>query len=165
MSEVNYDVLMRPFPQQAIKQRRGANGVALSYVEAHTVIRRLVEATGNEFDFRVLGIDIQDNLVMATVELAIGNSKRQQVGTVRMNGGNNDDAVKAAISDGLKKAATLFSVGLELYGPDYEAQLTQPGPAARPAQTTPVQAKPQGNGGNGNGNGQRRAAFSPIQRG
>ena len=28
---------------------------------------------------------------------------------------------KGAVSDALKKAATLFGVGLELYGPDYEA--------------------------------------------
>lgn len=128
-----------------------------------------MEATGNSFNFKVLGIDIQDNLVLATVELEIAGNKRQHVGTQRMNGGNNDDAVKAAISDAVKKCATLWEVGLELYGPDYEAE-TQTTPTTRP-----VQAPRQYDGGSGNnGNGHReavgatsgrRVGFRPIQQG
>lgn len=159
MSEISFDILARPFPKEAIKQRKGANGVMLSYVECHSVIRRLIEATGNNFNFRVLGIDIQDNLVMATVELEIAGNIRQHVGTQRMNGGNNDDAVKAAISDALKKCSTLFSVGLDLYGPDYETEKIPSVAASRPVQTQPQQGS-----GNGNGNGQRRPAFKPLER-
>lgn len=168
MNEVSNEVLTRAFPREAIKQRRGASGKALSYVEAHSVIRRLIEATGNNFAFRVLSIDIQDTLVMATVELELpGLGKRQHVGTQRMNGGNNDDAVKAAISDGLKKSSTLFGVGLELYGPDYEADQPQQAPASRP-----VQSRPQPSSNNGNGHRElvgatnsRRVGFRPIQQG
>ena len=76
MSEVNYDILTRPFPASAIKQRRGNGNVMLSYLETHSVIRRLLEAD-KAFNFRVLGIDMKDNLVMATVELEVGSSKRQ----------------------------------------------------------------------------------------
>lgn len=137
MSEVNYEILTRPFPREAIKQRKGSGGMVLSYLEAHAVIRRLVEATGNNYGFRVLAVDVQDALVTATVELEIAGSKRQQVGSQRMNGGNNDDAIKAAISDGLKKAATLFGVGLELYGPDYEAEPQHSALTTRPAQAQP----------------------------
>lgn len=134
MSEVNLETLTRPFPKEAIRQRKGANGMVLSYVEAHSIIRRLIESTGNDFGFRVLDINMQDGLVMATVELEIGGSKRQHVGTQRMNGGNDDDCVKAAISDAIKKCATLFGVALELYGMDYESG---PATAPRPAQTAP----------------------------
>jgi len=164
MSEIDYDLLTRPFPREAIRQRKGANGNYINYVEAHTVIRRLIEATGNDFSFRVLGIDIQDGLVMATVELELAGSKRQHVGTQRMNGGNDDDCVKAAISDAIKKCATLFGVALELYGTDYQPA---PAPAPRPAQTAPQNA-PQGNNGGGNGGGYRRpnqvrTGFRPLQ--
>lgn len=169
MPEVNHEVLTRRFPKEAIKQRKGANGLYLNYVEAHSVIRRLIEATNNNFNFRVLGIDQTADLVMATVELEIGGSKRQHVGTAR-TAGNPDDAVKAAISDAIKKCATLFGVALELYGTDYEADMptTQP---ARPAQPQSRQFS-----GNGNGNGRRetiaasasteptrRIGFRPVQ--
>lgn len=169
MSEVNYEALTRPFPREAIKQRKGASGKMLSYVEAHSVIRRLVEATSNNFQFRVLAVDIQDNLVLATVELEIAGNKRQHVGTQRMNGGNNDDAVKAAISDAIKKCATLWGVGLELYGPDYEAEQPQAVPTTRPVQA--LRQSTAGNGNNGNGHREpvgatngRRVGFRPIQQ-
>lgn len=167
MSEVNYEVLTKPFPASAVKQRKGASGKMLSYLEAHSVVRRLIQSTGNNYDFRVLGVDIQDTLVTATVELEIAGSKRQQVGSQRMNGGNNDDAIKAAISDGLKKAATLFGVGLELYGPDYESEKAQPVQSARPVQAQPQpQSQPEPNGGNGNGERRptgARVGFRPLQ--
>lgn len=168
MSEVNYEVLTKPFPANAVKQRKGQSGKMLSYLEAHAVIRRLIEATGNSFGFSVLGVDIQDTLVTATVELEIAGSKRQQVGSQRMNGGNNDDAIKAAISDGLKKAATLFGVGLELYGPDYESEAPQHSQSARPVQSQPEPqssdeyARTQRQGGNGNGQ-RTRVGFRPLQ--
>lgn len=169
MSEVSYEALTRPFPREAIKQRKGASGKMLSYVEAHSVIRRLVEATSNNFQFRVLAVDIQDNLVLATVELEIAGNKRQHVGTQRMNGGNNDDAVKAAISDAIKKCATLWGVGLELYGPDYEAEQPQATPTTRPVQTPRTSVG--GNGNNGNRHREpvgvtssRRVGFRPIQQ-
>ena len=169
MSEVNYEALSRPFPREAIKQRRGNGGQSLSYVETHTVIRRLIEATGNKFDFRVLQIDQTADLVMATVELEIpGLGKRQHVGVHRIKGTTDDDAVKSSISDGVKKAFSLFSSGyLNLWGPDHEAEQPQATPATRP-----VQAPRQSIGGNGNGHREpvgttsgRRVGFRPIQQG
>jgi len=165
MGEINYEVLQRPFPREAIKQRKGGNGKYLNYVEAHTVIRRIIEATGNDFNFRVLNVDFRDGLILATVEMELAGSKRQHVGTQRMNGGMDDDVVKAAISDGFKKAATLFGVALELYCPDSE---TAPAVAPRPAQNVP-QGNNGGNGNGGsNGGGYRRAnqvrsGFRPLQ--
>ena len=165
MDAVDYEALQRPFPRESIRTRRGAGNNVISYIACHDVIRRVIDSTGNNYGFRVLAIDMQDGLVMATVELEIGGSVRQHVGTQRMNGGNDDDVVKAAISDGLKKAATLFGVGLELYSTDSQ---TAPAPAPRPAQTAP-QGNNGGNGNGGNNNGgyrrpnQVRSGFRPLQ--
>lgn len=161
MSEVNHGILARPFPKEAIKQRKGNGGIYLNYVETHTVIRRLIEATGNCFDFRVLNIDQKDGLVIATVELHIpGLGTRQHCGTARVVGGNDEDTVKCAISDAVKKVASLAMPSLlALYGPDYEAEQPQPAAQARPAhtrpmatgvsQTRPVSARPVATAGNG----------------
>jgi hypothetical protein len=112
--------LMEPFPPQAIKTRQGGGSKRLSYVEGHTVIHRLIAATGNQFDLRVLSVDQKGDLMTALVELTIpGLGSRQHMGVQKIAPNAGEDLVKGAITDAMKKAATLFGVGLELYGPDY----------------------------------------------
>lgn len=142
MSEVNYDILTKPFPKEAIKQRRGNGGIMLNYVSVQDCLRRLIKATGNKFGFKVLAVEIRDGLAMATVELEIDGSKRQHIGTQRINGANDDDAVKASISDAIKKCLTLWGCGLDLAGPDLEAVRLQTAAQARPAQARPVAVSP-----------------------
>jgi hypothetical protein len=51
---------------------------------------------------------------------------------------------KGAISDAIKKAATLFGVGLDLYGPDYEAGEIDDQPVSqRPAPARNAPTRPQ----------------------
>ena len=123
------DVLMRPFPESAIKQRQGGGGRMLSYLQGHTVIHRLIEATANQFDVVVTDLKREGDLMLATVALTIpGLGTRQHIGVqVMSNTAGGEDVVKGAITDAIKKAATLFGVGLELYGPDYESgEVEQP---------------------------------------
>lgn len=146
--------LGQPFPASALKQRTAGGGKALTYIEGHTCINRLNAATGNHWDFRIVGIESRDVpvsrngqtrtdlLMMATVELTIpGLGARQHVGVQLVSPGSGEDLVKGCVTDALKKAATLFGVGIELYGPDYgsddAAPLQADGPVAR---TMPPQA-------------------------
>lgn len=128
--DVNHDLLTQPFPREAIRQRKGGGNKMLEYVEGHTVIHRLNAATGNSWSFRVLDLTTrtittdrgQSTLLTAKVELEIpGLGARQHIGVQMVNDAGGEDLAKGAITDALKKAATLFGVGLELYGPDYEA--------------------------------------------
>lgn len=147
--------LMQPFPREAIKQRRGGGGRSLDYIEGHTVIRRLIHATGNEFDIDVLDLTWRDDLLLATVQLTIpGLGRRQHIGVQKVSAGGGEDLVKGAVTDAIKKAATLFGVGLELYGPDYDAdddaQHSQPHrggapsrPVARERTSLPSQDRPR----------------------
>lgn len=141
------DILRRPFPKEAIKRRvvHKASGTKVDYVEGHTVILRLIEATENQFDVRIVNLNMGDNLVTATVELTIpGLGSRQHIGVQKVND-KQEDLVKGAITDALKKAATLFGVALELYGDDYEAHSDPAAndsqrkrqPARNPAPTQP----------------------------
>lgn len=148
---VNLEALTRPFPKSAIRQRKGGGGVTLDYLEGHTVIRRLNEATGNNWSLSVLDISERtmggQTLIMARVALTIpGHGSREALGVQMVNERGGEDLLKGAITDALKKAATLFGVGLELYGPDYEAgEAQQP---QRPPQATqrPVQPFQQAGG-------------------
>jgi len=126
--------LTKPFPKEAIKQRQGGGGRSFDYVPGHTVIHRLNAATENQWSFRVIDITtrtittqrdgrtFESTLMTATVELDIhGLGARQHMGVQMVNDSGGEDLVKGAITDALKKAATLFGVGLELYGPDVES--------------------------------------------
>lgn len=130
---VNLDTLTRPFPREAIKQREAVRGgKKLDYVEGHTVIHRLNEATGNQWEFAVrdlhtsvVGQDQRgDDIILVRAHVALtlpGLGTREHIGVQAVRANAGEDLVKGAVTDALKKAATLFGVGLELYGPDYEA--------------------------------------------
>ena len=131
MSKELLDALSEPFPQAAIKQRQGGGGKMLDYLEGHTIIHRLNNATGGTWDFRVVSLDWRESLLLATVELTIpGLGTRQHIGIQEVKN-NSSDLVKGAITDALKKVATLFGVGLSLYGPDFAEEAKPPPPDPR----------------------------------
>lgn len=127
------DGLGQPFPLEAIKTREGGGKRRLSYVEGHTVIRRLNEVCG-EWSFSVIREWNEGDLLKAHGCLTIpGLGSREHIGVQKVSPNGGEDLHKGAITDSLKKCATLFGVGLELYGPDYEGEpddpRRNPGPA------------------------------------
>jgi len=128
------EALGKPFPKAAIKKHKTKG---FDYIEGHTIIHRLNAATDNCWDFQVkslqfdpVGVDKNGQpitKVLAHVAINIeGLGRREHIGvqTVYVSG---EDLVKGAITDALKKCATLFGPALELYGSDYEAEAdTQP---------------------------------------
>lgn len=132
-------LLTEEFPRDALQTREQYDPEtkrkkALTYVDAATVFRRLIRATDNSFDVAVVNQEIRPFgstksgnerlLLVATVRITIpGMGSREHVGVQVVNAASGgEDLWKGAVSDGIKKAATLFGVGLELYGPDYEAE-------------------------------------------
>jgi hypothetical protein len=112
--------LSEPFPTAAIKQRDGGGKRKFDYVEAHTVIHRLNDATGGVWDSKVVSLDWHGDLLIAIVELTIpGLGTRQHIGVQKVSANGGEDLVKGAVSDAIKKVGTLFGIGLDLYGPDY----------------------------------------------
>jgi hypothetical protein len=131
--------LEAPFPDHAIKNRKGGGGSSFDYVEGFTIIRRLNEATGGTWDWAIRSFEFRplpptkmgkdQSLVVVTGELTIpGLGTRAGVGVQKVSEDGGEDLVKGASTDALKKAATLFGVALDLYGPDYEGDLRPPPP-------------------------------------
>ena len=112
------EALSKPFPSSEIKEREGGGGKKLKYVTGASVIRRLIEATENNYSTKLVGekyltIGGKDAMLVI-VELTIPQlGSRQGYGVQILRGG--EDMYKGAFTDGLKKAATQFGVGLELY--------------------------------------------------
>jgi hypothetical protein len=144
LADVDLERLTEPFPQAALRSRPGARGMNLTYVDGTTVIHRLIEATHNSYSFSVDKYWSQDNTRLALVTLTIpGLGSRSHIGVQAEDNKSGEDALaKGAITDGLKKAATLFGVGLELYGPDLNS-LPADGPSASPAPTRAANAPSQ----------------------
>src|SRR5690242_313903 len=68
--------LTAPFPESAHKQRTVGGGKSLTYIEGHTVILRLNDATENHWDFAIdrierTEIDQNNALIMAYVTLTL----------------------------------------------------------------------------------------------
>lgn len=107
--------LREQFSSDSIRQRQGPGGKSFSYISGADVITRVIDATSNRYDFRILDIKNMGSFFLATVELEIpGLGKRQGIG-VQANIEANEDAIKGAITDGFKLAAKMFGVGLGLW--------------------------------------------------
>lgn len=137
MEQINLDALSRPFEAGQIKQRKGRGGKMLDYLETHAVIARLNEAFDGAWSFEVADYKTMEGEIVVQGKLTAGGRTKEQFGSSEISRfGSGDkqgqpicigDDMKSAGSDALKKCATLFGVGLQLY--DKSAQ-----PARPPAQ-------------------------------
>lgn len=141
--------LEAPFPASAIKQREGGGKRKLSYVETQTVIRRLNQTAG-AWSFSIKSLELHGDVWVVVGSLTIdGLGSREGIGVQRMSERQreaSEDLIKGAASDALKKAATLFGVALDLYGPDYEGATadSEPVPRANQPERKPSPASPIG---------------------
>ena len=145
-------VLTRPFNRESIRRRRIGGGAEVDYIPGDAVIRRLNDATGNTWSMTVDRYWFERLpgarqgaperlLAFALVTLTIpDHGSRQHVGVQADSGGGEDLLAKGAVTDALKKAATLFGVGLELYGDDHEGGNT---PASRSEGSPRVENRPR----------------------
>ena len=141
LGHIDLELLTRPFKPASIRQRPapGGNGKMLSYLDGATVIRRLNKACGFCWSFEVLSESFVDGLLKAHGRLTIpGLGARDAVGVQRIAQNSGEDFHKGAFTDALKKCASLFGVGLELYGPDFEDAAA---PATAERRATPAERR------------------------
>jgi recombination DNA repair RAD52 pathway protein len=124
---MNREILERPFGPEQIKQREGNFGKMLDYIEGHAVIQRLNDAFDADWSFTIIRHDIlkETDEVIVIGQLNAGGIVKSQFGSSRITRAREtgdiislSDDLKAAATDALKKAATLFGVGLHLYRND-----------------------------------------------
>ena len=98
-------------------------------MEAHAVIQRLNDAFDGQWSFEVLTQENNGNQVMVLGKLTADGVSKTQFGcsSITTNSKTGEvislaDDWKAAASDSLKKTASLFGIGLHLYGAGKEEQ-------------------------------------------
>ena len=140
---MNRELLDKPFDPSQIKQRPGAFGDLLDYLEGATVIQRLNAAMEGEWSFSIAEYKIEDREVLVLGTLSHAGITKMQFGKSSVTHSSKDNSIvslgddlKAAATDALKKCATLFGVGLHLYFDDgakpTAPQPTPPTPAPQP---------------------------------
>jgi recombination DNA repair RAD52 pathway protein len=155
---MNREILERAFPDALIRSRKGPFGQTFSYVEGSAYIARLNEAFEGEWSLEILEHHIRDTEVVVVVKLSAGGVTKMAFGgssiTVSREGEivSIADDLKAAGTDALKKASSLFGVGLHLYSEPTNTE------------TKPTRQPQPSNGGNGNGrmNGDRNSASGRV---
>lgn len=132
----NKEKLCRPFVSELIKERAGPHGKKLRYVDVHAVIQRLNEGS-DDWSFEIVSHQILDAEVVVLGKLTLDGVTKSAFGGSLISFRDDGTAIsigddlKAAASDCLKKSASLFGVGLELYGGKAAAGPNEPRPKAR----------------------------------
>ena len=137
MEQTVREILEREFEPNLIKKRKGRGGMVLDYLETASVIRRLNEAFGSEWNFRILehGVDTEAKAVWVLGELtAVGLTKQQFGAKDIYEKSTLGDNLKSAASDCLKKCATLFGVGLHLYEDDLPGETVESAETKAPSE-------------------------------
>jgi len=122
MDKETQTVLVEPFPEDAIRSRRGNHGKQLHYLETWRVIDRLNQAFGHDWNFRIHEWKVMENEVVVHAEVEAAGVVKQAFGSscITRSRESGDavsigDDLKSASSDGLKKASSKFGIGLHLY--------------------------------------------------
>ena len=126
-----WDDLARPLPDEEVKHRAGPGGMTFSYVDARAVAQRLDEVltpANWEFTCSVIpGSEIVKGRLTIRMD---GETVREDHGYP--NSDRDEEPIKAATSDALKRCAVLFGIGRHLYEDNKPSQPVRNAPQ-RPA--------------------------------
>ena len=117
------ELIQVPTPSEFIKERPGKGGRTFRYIEGGYVIARLNQIFSPiGWDFDVVNQQIEQTEVIVRGRLSIKDFKtgfsigKTRTGTKqRMAGVPLGDTIKAAETDSLKKCASHFGIGLDVY--------------------------------------------------
>jgi len=111
--------LLAPFEEKDLKHRPGRAGMTFTYADARAVAQRLDDVLGIEgWQFEVKVADGARNVVHGSLIAIIGGKTtiRQDFGYP--NSAQDDEPLKSAASDALRRCAAQLGVGRSLYSPD-----------------------------------------------
>lgn len=122
MSKEIAAALSAPFEEKDLKHRPGRAGLVFTYADARAVAQRLDDVLGIAgWQFEVKVADPARCVVHGSLALVIDGTTtiRQDYGYP--NGPQDDEPLKSAVSDALRRCAAQVGVGRSLYSPDKSA--------------------------------------------
>jgi hypothetical protein len=131
--------LAAPFEEKDLKHRPGRAGMTFTYADARAVAQRLDDVLGIEgWQFEVKVADPIRGVVHGSLALVVEGKTtiRQDFGYP--NSAQDDEPLKSAASDALRRCAAQIGVGRSLYSPDKGVQVPPRGVAPRSVAPTGV---------------------------
>ena len=111
--------LLAPFEEKDLKHRPGRAGMTFTYADARAVAQRLDDVLGIEgWQFEVKVADPIRGVVHGSLVIVVDGKStiRQDFGYP--NSAQDDEPLKSAASDALRRCAAQVGVGRSLYSPD-----------------------------------------------
>jgi len=165
---MDMSILEKPFDPALVKTRRGAFGQTLSYVEGAEYVRRLNEAFAGAWSFEVVSHSVHEAEVVVLGKLTAGGVVKTAFGgssiTTHSETGERislADDLKSASTDALKKACSMFGIGLHLHS-DAAPTTKQPKPTGNSRTHARTVQTSTSNGSNGTEQRLTQAQLSAI---
>lgn len=123
-------ILARPFPAEALRERKGGGGRTFTYIGHDTATRRLIEATDNAYDWHLTNTIFREDggrttMIVSGMLCIEGLGCREGTGVQAIQPNGGEDQYKGAESDAIKRAAMRFGMAIDLYGEDIEGQIAE----------------------------------------
>jgi hypothetical protein len=136
--------LAAPFEAKDLKQRPGRGGLVFTYADARAVAQRLDDAVGLAgWQFEVKVADAARNVVHGTLTISVDGTVTSRQDFGYPNSSQDDEPLKSAASDALRRCAAQLGVGRSLYSPERGQVGTQTATRVQ----TPVLGAPRGTAG------------------
>jgi hypothetical protein len=139
-TDAQISFLLQRTPRREIRYREGPGGRTLAYVEHAYVTEKLNQIFGFNWSLEIMEQHIVNNEAIVKVRLMVRTAAGGEIvkeaygGQVHQPNTELANTIKGACSDGLKKAASLLGIGIDLYR--HDDQSVDP-PASRPVSPRP----------------------------
>ena len=140
MSKQISAALAAPFEEKDLKHRPGRAGMTFTYADARAVAQRLDDVLGlTGWEFEVAVADAARGVVKGTLHIVVDGKTVIHEDFGYPNSTQDDEPLKSAASDALRRCAAQIGVGRSLYSPE---RGHTPARAAAPV-SVPQIAKPE----------------------
>ena len=140
MSKQISAALAAPFEEKDLKHRPGRAGMTFTYADARAVAQRLDDVLGlTGWEFEVAVADAARGVVKGTLHIVVDGKTVIHEDFGYPNSTQDDEPLKSAASDALRRCAAQIGVGRSLYSPE---RSHTPARAAAPV-SVPQIAKPE----------------------
>jgi hypothetical protein len=122
--------------KQRVIAKRGDTVLYGDYIELPQILRRLQEVFGLNYAIWFATPIFHENTVVVRAVIVAGNTQVEGFGTATIRNGDVENAVKAAETDAVKRAARYLGIGAFLYEKGLTESNGESTPANRSARTT-----------------------------
>jgi len=126
MSKDIAQALAAPFDPKDLKQRPGRAGLVFTYADARAVAQRLDDVLGvTGWQFEVAVADVPRSVVKGSLTIVVEGKTVIHEDFGYPNSTSDDEPLKSAASDALRRCAAQVGVGRSLYSPEQSAGSTR----------------------------------------